>query len=298
MERKIQLRLGILGVFALVLAALYLPGQGGGVEQSASLTGGGNACAEGALCVSFLDIGQGDATFIESPEGVQVLIDGGPGSSVISKLAEVMNYFDRDIDMVIPTHPDADHISGLVDVFDRFDVGTVVMTENENDTAVFRALKERIETEDADVIYARRGQTYDLGGGATLEILFPETDASDMESNESSIVARLTYGDTSFLFTGDSPKRVEEYLVLAEGEHLQSDVLKVGHHGSRTSTSDLFLAEVAPTYAIISAGKDNRYGHPHVEVTDLLFNYGVITKNTADEGSIYMVSDGLEIGLK
>lgn len=292
-DRVVWVRGAVLGVLALFALLVYVPEYGGAIfGQDASVPFGGNECEEGKLCVSFLDVGQGDAIFIESPTGTQLLIDGGRGDgAVLREIAEVMGYFDRVIDVVIATHPDADHIGGLVDILERYDIDSIVMTENESDSAVATLFKTLVSEEGADVHYARRGQTIDLGGGAIVEILFPEMDSKDMESNASSIVAQLTYGETEVLLTGDSPKRIEEYLVLAEGEHLQSDVLKVGHHGSRTSTSELFLAEVDPDYAIISAGADNSYGHPHVEVTDMLFNYGALTKNTAEEGSIYMVSD-------
>ena len=290
------LRGGILAALLLFAALMYLPeergallGQIGAVEPF---------CESGLLCVAYLDVGQGDSSFIESPTGVQVLIDGGPGSSVLRELGEVMGSFDRTIDIVIATHPDADHIGGLVDVLERYEVATIIMTENRSDSAVAERFLERVIEEGAHVVYARRGQVYTLGDGAQIEILFPETDPSEMESNASSIVFRLIYGDTSALFTGDAPKRIEEYLVLAEGEHLKSDVLKVGHHGSRTSTSEMFLAEVSPAYAVISAGEDSRYGHPHVEVTDLLFNYGVITKNTAEDGNIVLVLDGSNIKMR
>lgn len=146
--------------------------------------------------------------------------------------------------------------------------------------------------------FARRGQRYDLGGGVFLDILFPDTNASTMESNTSSIVARLVYDETSFLLTGDSPKAIEEYLVLIEGEYLKSDVLKVGHHGSRTSTAEMFLDEVSPQYAVISAGADNSYGHPHLEVTDALFNAGLTTLNTGEVGRIVFWSDGQSLELR
>ena len=244
------------------------------------------------LTVAFLDVGQGDAIFIESPEGVQMLIDGGPNASVVRKLAEVMPSFDMDLDIVLATHPDADHIGGLVDVLERYDVEMVIRTESENDSSVSRTFTELVNAEGAKVVYARKGQEVALGASTTIEILFPETDTSDMESNTSSIVLKLTHGETAFLLTGDSPKNIEEYLVLTEGEHLRSTVLKAGHHGSRTSTSELFLAEVQPEYAVVSAGKDNRYGHPHVEVTDALFNAGVEVLSTADIGTIVFTSDG------
>lgn len=291
MERRIvMIRSAVLGV--LLLVTLFVYGGSGAVFEDFDV---GKTCAEGMLCVFFLDVGQGDATLIESPSGMQVLIDAGPDGSVMRELAAVLPFFDRDIDMIVATHPDKDHVGGFVDVLERYDVTTILRTENESDTAVWEMVEKSMDAETDDVRYVRRGQMYDLGGGAQLEILFPDTDPTEMESNTSSIVARLTYGETSFLLTGDSPKSIEEYLVLRDGEFIQSDVLKVGHHGSDTSTSELFLAEVDPTYAVISAGKDNSYGHPHVSVTDMLFNYGVETYGTYEKGTIQMESDGIHV---
>lgn len=255
-------------------------------------------CDPALLCVVFLDVGQGDAIFIQSPVGTQMLIDTSRDQSVLRGLGDVMSFSDRDIDYVLATHPDADHIGGLSEVLDRFIVRHVIRTENESGTPLWATAESKIAEEQAVVTMARRGQIFDLGAGVKLEVLFPDIDPSELESNTSSIVARLSYGDTSFMLTGDSPKAIEEYLVLIEGAHLASDVLKVGHHGSRTSTSELFLAEVSPKYAVISAGKDNSYGHPHVEVTDALFNAGVTALNTAEEGNIVFWSDGREVVVK
>ncbi len=250
------------------------------------------------LEVHFLDVGQGDAIFIESPTGVQVLIDGGPDAGVLQELSKQMSFFDRSIDVIIATHPDSDHVGGLSDVLTRYQIGAVLLTENEGDSPAASAFMNAVIDEAVAPIYARRGQQYDLGGGVVLEVLFPETNPKDMESNTSSIVAQLRYGETEVMLTGDSPKSIEEYLVLIEGENLKSDILKVGHHGSRTSTSELFLAEVAPQYAIISAEKDSRYGHPHVEVTDALFNAGIEMLSTAESGTITFVSDGVTVKLR
>lgn len=253
---------------------------------------------DGLLAIHFLDVGQGDAIFIESPTGTQLLIDGGRDASVLNGLRQEMSFFDRTIDFVLATHPDSDHISGLVDVLQRYRIGQIILTENKSDTPADNAFLAAVASEQASTTNARRGQRYDLGGGTYLDILFPDTNPKDMESNTSSIVARLVYASTSVMLTGDSPKQIEEYLVLAEGEHLKSDILKVGHHGSRTSSAELFLDTVAPTYAIISAGKNNRYGHPHVEVTDALFNRGVKTYSTAEAGTITFLSDGKSLWLR
>lgn len=284
-ESLIKRRLIVLGL--MLVAALFAWWPEVGEVKLGSLT-----CGPTLLCVVFLDVGQGDAIFIQSPEGKQLLIDGGRDQTVLRELGEVMKLSDRSIDFVMATHPDSDHITGLVDVLERYQVGHVIRTENKGDSAIADSLERAIEAEGVAVTYARRGQQLDLGGGVKLEILFPDIDPSKFESNTSSIVARLSYGDTSFLLTGDSPKSIEEYLVLLDGDYLKSDVLKAGHHGSRTSTSELFLEHVSPTYAVISAGKDNSYGHPHVEVTDLLFNNRVETFNTADHGRVVFWSDG------
>lgn len=286
-ERIIKTRLLILATLVAFALTAWWPELAPGFQTE--------ACDPELLCVVFLDVGQGDSIFIQSPSGVQLIIDGGPDDSLTSELSAVMDYFDRDIDYLLITHPDSDHVSGFVSVLTRYQVDRVIRTENESDTATWRSLETAIAEEQAEVSYASRGQQYDLGGGVVLEILFPDVDTTEMESNMASIVARLSYGDTSFMLTGDAPKSIEEYLVLIEGEHLKSDVLKAGHHGSRTSTSELFLEHVEPEYAVISAGKDNSYGHPHVEVTDLLFNADIKAFNTGEQGRVIFTSDGMEV---
>ncbi|MFM2381808.1 MAG: hypothetical protein RLZZ76_575 [Candidatus Parcubacteria bacterium] len=284
-DTLVRIRFAILVLFSVCAVFAWLPQQGFSLDTE----------NESYLQVHFLDVGQGDAIFIETPSGKQVLIDGGRDGSVLGELSKVMGFFDRDIDMVVGTHPDLDHIGGLIDVLKRYKVATILTTENKGESSAANLYNTLKQSEGAEVVNARRGQTFAIGDGASLEVLFPDSDPTDMESNTSSIVLKLRYGSSTFLFTGDSPKNIEEYLVLTEGENLQSDVLKVGHHGSRTSTSELFLDEVAPTYAIISAGKDNSYGHPHVEVTDLLFNKRVTMLETAKEGTITLLSDGTRV---
>lgn len=280
------------------LVSLGMLGLLGFVSMTTSVSESNDAL----LSVTFLDVGQGDALLIESPTGTQVLIDGGKGDVVRQKLKQEMGFWDRDIDMVVATHPDADHIEGLIGVLEYYTVHTILMTENINDTPVYASFLKSVEQEGAQIIYARTGQIYDLGyanaGSTTLRILFPDYDPTNLESNLSSIVAKLVYGETEFLLTGDSPQEIEEYLVARHASGLQSDVLKVGHHGSRTSTSEHFIQAVSPVYAIISAGKDNAYGHPHKEVVALLTAANILQKNTADEGSIQFVSDGVTLWLR
>lgn len=290
-ELLVKKKLLLLGIFLALVVLAWWP-EFGMVKFRPPL------CNPELLCVAFLDVGQGDAIFMQSPSGRQLLIDTGRNQEVLRGLGEVMSFSDREIDYVLATHPDADHIGGLSDVLDRFKVAHVIRTANESDSSLWEEAEKKIEAEGAVVTIARRGQRFDLGDGVFLDILFPDVDVSEYESNTASIVARLVYGETSFMLTGDSPKSIEEYLVLVEGEYLESDVLKVGHHGSRTSTSELFLVEVSPSYAVISAGKDNSYGHPHLEVTDALFNAGIETFNTADQGHIIFWSDGEDLTVR
>lgn len=283
-DTAVRMRIMVLGILALGAVYVYLLVP---LQQT-----------DAYLQVHFLDVGQGDAIFIESSSGTQVLIDGGKNESVLRELSKVMDFADRDIDMVIGTHPDADHIGGLTHVLKQYAVDTILTTENSNDSDTSVLYTQRVQQEGAEIIYARRGQAFALDASTTLRVLFPEHNPQKLESNTSSIVVQLQYGESTFMLTGDAPKSIEEYLVLVEGEALQSDVLKVGHHGSRTSTSELFLDEVRPHMAIISAGKENSYGHPHVEVTDMLFNARVETLQTMEEGTITLLSDGKTVWRK
>lgn len=262
------------------------------------LPGMSEASSRNNLQVHFLDVGQGDAIFIQTPDGIEVLIDGGPNNSVLRGLSKEMSFFDRKIDMVIGTHPDTDHVGGLIDVLERYEVETILTTENKGDSSTASAYEAAMNTEGVEVVIARAGQVFQLGESTLLKVLFPVYDASNMQSNASSIIIQIIYGETNVLLTGDSPKRIEEYLVDTLGSVLESDVLKVGHHGSRTSTSELFLEAVNPEFAVVSAEKDSRYGHPHIEVIDMLFNHRVETYSTAEEGTISFESDGVDVWKK
>lgn len=250
--------------------------------------------ARGVLTVAFLDVGQGDAIYIEAPNGNQVLIDGGSGRQVLRELGRVMPFYDRSLDLLIATHPDSDHIGGFPAVLERFAVGAVMEPGVSSGTATYQAFRAAVSREASPTILARRGQRVTLGRAAVLEILFPDRPpTADWETNAASIVARLIYGEQEFLLTGDSPIKIERYLLALDGRRLQSDVLKVGHHGSRTSTSLEYAAAVYPQYAVISAGSDNRYGHPHKEVIDILANIGSAILRTDESGAIIFQSDGV-----
>lgn len=246
----------------------------------------------GALTVAFLDVGQGDAIYIEAPNGNQVLIDGGPGRAVLRALGETMPFWDRSLDLVIATHPDQDHIGGLPSVLDRLHISRVMTTEVTATTGAYDAFEEGVTNERAERLLARRGERIILDRGVVLEILFPNENTRGWETNTASIVARLSYGDTSFLFTGDAPQGVEKYLVNTDSNRLHTTILKLGHHGSRTSSAHEFFSVVDPEYAVISAGKDNKYGHPHKEVMGSLSELSIYSLSTADQGTIVFKTTG------
>lgn len=248
----------------------------------------------GLLKIVFLNVGQGDSIFIESPTGIQVLIDGGANKVLMKEISKILPWYDRHIDMILITHPDKDHFEGFLSLLEKYklDVAMDSNVESKNDSYNF--LLDKLKNKNIPKINARKGEVIDLGGGAYLQIIFPDRDVSGVETNTASIVAKLIYGETSVLLTGDSPTTIEDYLISADSEVLDSDILKLGHHGSRTSTSERFLSAVSPDYAIISAGKDNSYGHPHREVLEILEKQKVPFLGTYDLGRITFVSDGTE----
>ena len=250
------------------------------------------------LKVYFLDIGQGDAIFIDSPTHGRALIDGGPNRKVLSELGKILPFADKRIDVVIETHPDKDHIGGLPEVISRYNVGLFLEPGVESENNIDDELKKRMGEKNIPKLLARRGMIVNFGDGVKLMILFPTQDVLNWETNRASIVAKLVYGDKSFLLTGDSPIAIENVLVNLDPKILDSDVLKAGHHGSRTSTSLEYAEAVSPEYAVISAGKDNTYGHPHKEVLDILKQVGAQIVSTIDLGTIRFETNGKTLEMK
>lgn len=245
------------------------------------------------LRVTFLDVGQGDAVFIESPSGNQMLYDAGPPSgAVLRELAHVMPFWDRSIDVAVFSHPDMDHIGGFVDVLDRYKVDLQLEPGSHSENGVYDADERAVQKEGAAHFIAHQGMTIDLGGGVKADVLYPDHDMSSAETNSSSIVLRIRYGTTAFLLSGDLPQEEENYVVSLYGDGLHANVLKAGHHGSRTSSSPLWLTAVHPDTFVISAGKDNHYGHPHKEVLELLDTMHIPKLITFEEGDITFESDG------
>lgn len=255
-----------------------------------------NFSASGALMkVSFLDVGQGDAIFIQAPNGRQMLVDGGLNTAVLRELGKVMPFYDRSIDVVVATHADQDHIGGLVEVLKRFKVGLFIRTNSTSTSAVYLVLENIIKEKKIKEEIIIRPKIVYLGGGVEFDIIFPNQDTSGWETNESSLVGKLVYGKNSFLLTGDSPQKIEKYLVNEYGDLLDSDVLKAGHHGSKTSNAEIFVSTVSPVYSIISAGLDNRYGHPNQETLDIFNKFQEKILQTLGGGLIQFESNGANL---
>lgn len=246
------------------------------------------------LLVTFFDVGQGDAIFIEVPNGNQILVDGGPNAQVLSKLGQRMPFWDRSLDLVILTHPHADHLDGLLEVLKRYNVSTVIETGVRHSIPEYSEWQQLLKEKNVNVVIAKRGQRIQLSDSAYLDILTPFEGfegKSPKNIHDSMVVSKLFYGSTTALLMGDA-ERPLEYQLVFEGTNLKVDILKVGHHGSKTSSSEEFLKAVSPRYAVISVGKKNRYGHPHQEVVDRLNSLGIKIFRTDVDGDITLVGDG------
>ena len=252
----------------------------------------------GLLTFAVLNIGQGDSLFIESPTGTQVIVDGGPDKNLMREISTIMPWYDRHIDMLVVTNPDKDHYEGFIPLLDKYKVDVVLESGTQSMTPTYAFLEKKIKDKNIPEILARRGQIIDLGGGAYLEILFPDRDVSTLSSNDGSIVMHLIYGDTSVALQGDSTERIEHYLVGLDEERLQSTILKTGHHGSKTSSSEEYVKAVNPRFTLISAGLNNKYGHPAQETLDTMQKLKIPTLVTCNMGRIVFHSDGKNFTLE
>ena len=242
----------------------------------------------GDTTVAFLDVGQGDSILI-SRGSYQILIDGGPdGTILMEQLGAQMPFWDRNIEIVIATHPDSDHIDGLVSVFKNYSVNQFWYTDAGKDTSVYRALSHYAKNESGvEKIIAYSGLRANIVSGVHLDVIYPFKDAmGDIENiNDSSITTLLTVGEEIFYFGGDLTSTIEDVLPLND----EITILKASHHGSKFSTSDTFLQKTAPRDVIISAGKDNRYGHPHKRVLQSVKNIGAQIFRTDQQGTIVYI---------
>lgn len=246
------------------------------------------------LKVIFFDVGQGDAILISQGNN-QMLIDGGKdGKLILEKLGRFVPFWDRMIETVIATHPDADHIGGLVEVAKNYEIGAVLETNARSDSQTYSAWEEAIAG--TEKIEARKGINIKFPEDTEISVLYPffSIDNQGSNSNDYSVVAKLSFRENKFLFTGDLPVEKELDLINYKGD-ISADILKVAHHGSKYSTSEEFLDAISPREAIISVGKNNSYGHPAQEILDRIKKQGIIIRRTDEMGDIEyecMANDG------
>lgn len=311
--KKIKFRLVALGVLILGLFFLngcaYAPRESSISEKFLTSSASPAASVGSELRVIFLDVGQGDSSLIITPEQKTILIDGGPNDKVLSGLGKFLPLRQKKIDVMILTHPHSDHLDGLVDVLGRYEVGEIYYTGVLHTTGTFLEWLKIIKEKNIKMNIVKEKSKTEVGG-VTVEFLYPDRDLSVLAPtdftaarlkdlkldnlNNTSLALKLIFGRTQFLFMGDAEVPVEKYL-LSEDADLRADVLKVGHHGSNSSTGEELLKKISPQYAVISAGKDNDFGHPHLRTMRRLERFGVQILRTDESGNIEMKSDGLEI---
>lgn len=243
------------------------------------------------LTVRFVDVGQADCEIIQFPDGRNIIIDAGKNETEDELVETIKKYGIEKFDYAIATHPHEDHIGGMDKVIDNFEIGCIYMPDAVTTTKTFESMLDSIENKNVKVIQAKAGVSVIDEENISMVFVAPNSDSYE-EMNDYSAVVRLEYGDLSFLFTGDA-EAVSEAEILENGMDISADVLKVGHHGSSTSSTEEFLKKVSPSYAVMEVGKDNSYGHPHDETLKALKNIEVY--RTDLHGTITMVCDGMNI---
>lgn len=262
--------------------------------------------------VWFFDVGQGDAEFLDFADGNQVLIDGGPDVEILQRLGKAMPFYDKSIDLIILTHPHKDHVFGLIEVLNRYDVERVIMPKINFKSSFYKEFMNIIKLKNISVDYLSSGDSLEIGDYSRFDFISPDSngakeDEFGMETesfgskgqdlNDVSLVSKFIYGNIAILFTGDAGVDIESN-IIRKGYNLKSDILKVGHHGSKYSSSEEFLKSVNPDYAIIQSGAGNRYGHPTQQTLSRLSDIGAKIFRNDLNGDIVFESDGNLIFLR
>lgn len=248
---------------------------------------------EGLLKIHYLDVGQGDSTYI-SLNNFDILIDSGSKSEKEKLIEQLEELNIDDFEMVIATHPHEDHIGGMEAVFERYNVKEFYMPKVTHTSKVFENMINSVANEGIKIKIIKEGMEFDLGNGAYINVYSPIYESYN-NLNDYSPVMKLTFGENAFMFTGDAEAQVELEVVEKYGSDLEADVLKFGHHGSSTSSAEEFIQVVNPSYGVISSGTNNMYGHPHREVLALIDKYHIEAYRTDRDGQITLTSDGKTI---
>lgn len=281
---KLPLWLGVFLTLLCAAAALLRTQPWAQTDEKTTPTA---AMPDGTLCVRFLDVGQGDSILLGC-DGAYMLVDGGSVSQSQFLVSRLNRLEVKSLDYVVNTHPDEDHCGGLAGVLARYPAQHVYASVTEHTTRAFENVAKYADAQGSSIEMPELGTSWQLGE-ATVELIGPVEDFD--ETNNQSLILRVDYGQTSFLLTGDMEVEAEEALLRA-GANVRADILKVGHHGSTTSTSQAFLNAVSPSIAVISAGEGNDYGHPHEQTLTALQTRQIELYRTDTQGEIIMISDG------
>lgn len=249
----------------------------------------------GLLKISVFDIGQGDAILIRTPNNQQILIDGGPSHAIINKLGDELPFWNRSIDMLVSTHPHADHLSGLIEVLDRYKVDQIMTLDTDYDSAEYQIWKDYLEQFSGEIVYANAGQEIEVGD-FKLKVIFPNKEYLQIKQdniNNLSIILKIEYGDFSMLFTGDA--ECKEQMQFLD-QDIDIDVLKVPHQGAKDGGCKEFMQATTPEKAIISVGQNNQFGHPHPDHLQLLRDFvpdrkGQEIFRTDKDGDVFIFSN-------
>ena len=263
MDKKKKIISSIIGIIVVLLAGYF------GID----LTQDSKVPKDSKLMISYMDVGQGDAAYIKV-NGNDILIDAGPRSNSKELLEQLKAKNIDDFELVIATHPHEDHIGGMVDVFKEYEVKAFYSPKITHTTKTYENLVKAVKDEGLKTKELKGGMVIDLGEGTKFEVFTPQKSEYE-ELNDYSPIMKLSFGDTSYLFTGDAEKLAEEEALAKYKNSLDSDVIKFGHHGSSSSSSNAFIEAVSPKYGIISCAKDNKYGHPHRETLDIIKKYNI-----------------------
>lgn len=272
---------GILVFIGLALVLYFMEDEETAPSKEGTPTGD-------VLDVHFIDVGQGDAIALRSPSGKTMLIDGGKKSRGEDVVRFLREHGIETLDYVVATHPDADHIGGLISVLEQMDVKTFIDSGKVHTTQTYARLLELIDANDIEFVVPNNGDPIDFDPNVTMQVVNAVKEASN--NNEASIVLYATYGDVSFLLTGDADVSIERDMLTRY--ELPTTVLKAGHHGSDTSSDPQFVKQIAPEVVILSYGEGNSYGHPHSRVLQTIEEVGATAYSTATEGDITVRTDG------